>query len=152
MIRRTLPAALALTAALTGCGSNPEPAAAPPPTKSAAPLPLLIRGTFSLELPKFIWSEETHTCAGMGGYDDIAGGTQVLVTDPAGVNLAVGALDDGQPVIDPDDDSRATSCLFEFEVPNVPSGKGIYGIEVGRRGKVQYKEADLGEKLSLSLG
>lgn len=151
---RLLLPALLLTAALVGCASDsePEPAGKPSPsTSSRASLPLLVRGTFSLELPNFIWSETTHTCVGRAAHDDIAANTQVLVTDPAGTNLAIGQLGAGQPVMNPDDATRADSCMFTFDIPNVPSGKGIYGIEVSNRGKVQFKEADLRDRITLGL-
>ncbi|MBM0274148.1 hypothetical protein [Micromonospora tarensis] len=151
--RLLLPAAL-LAAALAGCSSDTEPATAAPTTSatpSRAPLPLLVRGTFTLELPNFVWSESTHTCAGSESHDDIQVGTQVIVTDPAGVNIAVGNLGEGQPVTDPNDSTRATSCLFLFDIANVPSGKGIYGIEVSNRGKVQFKETDLRDRVALGL-
>lgn len=145
-----LPAVL-LAAALTGCSSNggSEPGAKPEPSTSRAPLPLLVRGTFSLELPNFIWNP--GVCAGRGAHDDITAGTKVVVTDNTGATVAVGALDQGQPVLNPDDGTRAESCMFTFEIADVPSGRGFYGVEVSNRGKVQFKEADLGSPLQLGL-
>ncbi|WP_194821320.1 hypothetical protein [Micromonospora sp. S-DT3-3-22] len=154
MTPRHLTALTAAVLLLAGCGGDPEPKSQASPTPAAtsrAPLPLLVRGTFTLERSTFAWSEKTQVCAGMGGHDDIAGGAQVIITDPAGVNLAVGKLDVGQPLIDPTDATRATSCLFTFKIPGVPSGKGIYGVEVSRRGKVQFNEVDLGKPISLGL-
>ncbi|WP_281901932.1 hypothetical protein [Micromonospora humidisoli] len=138
--------ALALAAVvLAGCGSDPEPKsqASPSTATTRAPLPLLVRGTFTLELPNFGWSSQTNICAGTGGHDDIAGGTKVVVTDNTGTIVGVGALDQGQPQTDPEDRTRADSCLFQFTVKDVPSGKGFYSIEVSNRGKVQSKESDL---------
>lgn len=147
-------AAVVLTAvALTGCAGDPKPAAAPTPAAatSRAPLPITVRGTFTLERPNFVWSETTHQCAGQRAADDIRAGSQIIVTDPAGVNVAVGELDTGQPVMDTTDPNRAASCLFQFRVPNVPSGKGIYGVEVAGRGKVQFPEAQLAASIALGL-
>ncbi|WP_420124378.1 hypothetical protein [Nakamurella sp.] len=146
MTPRHLTALTAAVLLLAGCGGDPKPTAAPTPSSaptSRAPLPLLVRGTFTLELPNFIWSEATNVCAGTGGHDDLAGGTKVVVTDNTGTIVGVGALDPGQPQTDPEDRSRADSCLFQFTIKDVPSGKGFYSIEVSNRGKVQFKETDL---------
>ncbi|MBQ1060060.1 hypothetical protein [Micromonospora sp. C41] len=143
----------ALLLALTGCADGGgEPAAESAPATSPPPRAnLLVRGTFTLTLPDFGWSEKTLQCAGRGGYSDLQAGTQVIVTDPAGVNLGIGRLETGQPQVDPEDPHRATECLFTFQVPDVPSGKGIYGVEVANRGKVQFKESDLGDVIALTL-
>lgn len=83
-------------------------------------------------------------CYGTGGYEDIEGGAQVVVSDAAGATLALGKLGAGQSV-------GAGECRFAIRV-TVPAGKGFYSIAVGRRPPLQYAEADLARPLTLGLG
>lgn len=88
----------------------------------------------------------TDDCSsGTGGYDDIHEGASVVIYDAAGKKLAVGSLDAGK--------ERGTSglCLFDFEVSDVPSGVGPYGVEVSSRGQVTFKE-DQADNIVISLG
>ncbi len=84
------------------------------------------------------------SCVGTKGYDDLRGGAQVVVSDAAGVSLAVTQLSSGES-------TAPTNCVFGFSI-SVPSGKGVYGIQIGHRDKVQYNEADLKKPLALSIG
>ncbi|MEU0078512.1 hypothetical protein ABZY58_11500 [Micromonospora tulbaghiae] len=151
-------ATVALTAAVllaAGCTGQPAPGSSPTaatPTASRPPLPLTVRGTFTLPLPHFTWRESTLTCEGWRTHASVRAGAQVTVSDPAGVVLGTaGQLDAGQPVVDPDDATRATACLFAFTVAGVPAGKGTYGVTVADRGKVLVPEAKLSETLTLGL-
>lgn len=83
-------------------------------------------------------------CAGRGGYADIREGAAVTVTGPSGQVLGVGHLGKGRS-------TSQYSCRFPFTV-SVSPGQGFYGIEVARRGKVQYAEGDLAGPLALTLG
>lgn len=84
-------------------------------------------------------------CAGKGGYADIRAGAQVVITDSAGATIAIGSLDAGSV------DGRG--CVLPFSVPNVPAGKGFYGIEVSHRGGLKYEEAEFSTRnLDLTLG
>lgn len=88
-------------------------------------------------------------CAGTGGYSDMRAGTQVTVTDPAGTVVAVGQLGVG----DRRGDTTGTRCAFPFEVAGVPGGHAFYGVEVSRRGRLQYTEAQVRDApLALELG
>jgi hypothetical protein len=85
-----------------------------------------------------------NTCDSMSsGYDDITKGAGVAVKDPAGKTVALGELSEGHNV--------DAGCAFLFTIKDVPSGLGIYGVEVTHRGVVQYKEATL-EKNGAVLG
>jgi hypothetical protein len=82
-------------------------------------------------------------CRGHSGYEDIAGGARVAVTNPAGDVIARSELATGQ--IEPG------QCVFSFRVRNVPDGQGTYGIEVAHRGIVKYSRDDAGRALELTL-
>jgi len=83
-------------------------------------------------------------CIGQGGYSDITGYNQVVVTDGSGKTVAIGQTTKGT--------SNGLACVYEFVVPNVPSGLGFYGVEVGHRGRVQYNEDQVRKGVKLSLG
>lgn len=147
---RILPAAAVLVAlALTGCSSeDADPPAAE--NSSSAPASRTVTGTLTLnDADGFTWSSETG-CVGDGGYDDIHGGTQVVITDSAGATVALGKLDQGK-LDGTIKGQTADQCKFTFAVPGVPTGKGFYGVEVGKRGRVQYPEQQLFSALALTL-
>lgn len=83
-------------------------------------------------------------CYGTGGYDDMRGGTQVVVKDAAGTTVAVGALETGIK-------QSSVECYFPFTVDDVPSGSAVYSLEVSHRGDFSFKEEDA-TSISLSLG
>jgi hypothetical protein len=94
------------------------------------------------------YSYSGQTCAGKGGYSDVRGGTQVVVTDAAGKAIAVTALATGRLF---SFDNQTTECVFDFET-TVPGGHTFYGVAVGKRGAVQYSATELGKPLRLILG
>lgn len=83
-------------------------------------------------------------CFGRGGYSDIAGGTQVIVTDSGGTTIALGRLGPGLPT--------SSGCIFEFVVTNVPTGHDFYGVEVGHRGRLTYDKDHIRQPIEQSLG
>lgn len=86
-------------------------------------------------------------CEGIGGYDDLVPGAQVILTDSASHTLALGSVGwatDSKP--------GATSCTLPFEVDKVPAGKRFYGVQIGHRGAVQYTEAQLKDGPALTIG
>ena len=90
-------------------------------------------------------SAEADCSSGKGGYDDIHKGASVVIYDADGKKLAVGALKSGKEL---GDDGL---CVFDFAVPDVPSGDGPYGVEVGTRGQVSFTE-DESDRIVISLG
>lgn len=87
----------------------------------------------------------TNDCAsGTGGYSDIQEGASVVIYDAGGKKIAVGSLKAGR-------DYEDGLCVFDFAVPDVPSGDGPYGVEVANRGQVTFKE-DGADSIVISLG
>lgn len=89
-------------------------------------------------------SAEDDCSSGTGGYNDIREGASVVVYDANDKKLAVGALEAGR-------DLDSGLCVFDFKVPDVPSGDGPYGVEVGNRGQVSFTE-DESDSIVISLG
>jgi hypothetical protein len=85
-------------------------------------------------------------CAMTGGYSDIREGAQVVVTDAASKTIALGQLSYGSW------DQNDARCIFLFSVTEVPAGHRFYGIEVSRRGRLQYTAEEISRPLALTLG
>jgi hypothetical protein len=154
-MRRRLAFIAALPLLATAACGGQEPAAkpaTPSPSKSEV---FQVTGKFYLSLADFTWDEDPPVCAGSGGYDDLALGAQVVVSDPAGTTVAVGSVTESIPITEWDDDAEdylATACTLRFLVTGVPAGKGFYGIEVSHRGRLQYSEAQARKELELTIG
>lgn len=127
----------------------------------------IITGT--LVINEVIYGVEGQPCAGENGYNDIHGGTQIVVKDNTGTIIATGALEQGKGV-KPDmnaellklheqigtESGRGTplECKFAVTIENVPKSN-FYMIEIGRRRAMTYKAEELQQnnwKLELSLG
>lgn len=130
-------------------GNKPTTAAAKPAVVAAAPKALTVTGSIRLKFGGFTWDQ--NSCTGKGGYDDIAVGAGVTVTDNTGAVIALGRIISALPDI-PFEETTAVGCDLYFEVDKVPAGKGFYGVEVTHRGSVKFDEADLAQPLALSLG
>jgi hypothetical protein len=87
---------------------------------------------------------EGAVCFVSGVFPDIATGTAVIITDASATTVAIGALSAGT--------GDSNVCVFRFAVPNVPAGKGFYGVEVASRGRVQFTEAEMRSGVRLTLG
>lgn len=137
--------ALVLVAALAGCSGAGKPA-----PSSSSPTSWTVDGTLELHTTSLgggsledIMSGKVP-CKGAGGYDDIAAGAQVTVTDETGKVVGVGNLAGGRY-----GDSGA--CLFTFEVDGVQPGRPFYGVEVSHRGVVRF-QGDAVKEPKLTLG
>lgn len=84
-------------------------------------------------------------CESFGKNTDVKTGTQVVVTDGASKTVALGAIvGDGRS-------GEGTVCNFRFEVPSVPGGLGIYGVEIKGHGRVEYTEVQMRAGVSMSI-
>lgn len=148
--QRTI-AAVVLAAALAACSSSAAtPPAAPtshaPPTHTA-PSTVALVGSMSLTTAES-WTSGGHLnvgdrCRSEAGYDDIAPGAEVVISDDAGRTLAITQLGAGHI-------SQGFNCRFPFRT-RVPAGKGFYGIEVTHRGVIKFPERAIGHVV-LTLG
>ena len=89
------------------------------------------------------------------GYDDIRGGTPVVLRDETGAVIATSYLREGEytwapavwqpegPFIFRDaGDPTWGSCIFRFTLPAVPESE-FYEFEIGRRGRVVHSHAEM---------
>lgn len=143
-------AVVAAVAMLTGCGGGSG--AKPPATSTSKTVDAIqVRGTLILNTTSLTggsledMSSGAAACRGSSGYDDIAGGAQVTVTDETSKVVGIGALDPGQY------NRVSSNCLFTFTVSGVTPGRPFYGIEIAHRGIIRFQGTDI-ESPSLTLG
>ncbi|MCZ2525374.1 hypothetical protein [Streptomyces sp. HB2AG] len=105
--------------------------------------PFTARGTLTLSDTDG-YTALGETCLGEGGYDDIAYGAPVTVSDAAGTVVAVGSLDLGE-VTD-------SGCSFPFTVEDVPGGAKFYTVEVSHRGGLTKTAGEMRDELAFTLG
>ncbi|GLZ29758.1 hypothetical protein Lesp02_19480 [Lentzea sp. NBRC 105346] len=77
------------------------------------------------------------------GYDDVRVGAQVVITNQQNAVLGATSL------------KAKGVCLFEFSIPEIPSGERMYGVHVGNsnRGIIWKTEAEArSEGFHLTLG
>lgn len=120
---------------------------------SLGPKTFTASGTLTLAQTAFV-SDISAPCEGKDGYADIRQGTQVKISDGSGKVIAIGTLGAGKgSSILGDTYSRKTitHCTFAFEVEDVPAGEAIYGVEVSRRGVINFT-AENADKIALTLG
>ncbi|WP_166390346.1 hypothetical protein [Nocardioides ochotonae] len=133
--------AVATALSLAACGEGEEAGGAAPAAE-AEPESFTARG--SLKLTSGSVERAGDVCYGSDGFDDIAGGAQVVVRDAAGESVALGELDEGTP-------AGAVQCVFTFAVRDVPAGDSVYSAEVAGRGEVSFTP-DEAFALTLTLG
>ena len=135
--------ALLLLAAmsLVGCGAGTDAKASAAKPKPKEPTSLTVKGHLTL-IDSAITRYE-GACSGSGGFGDIAGGAEVVVRDGKGVKVGLGHLGTGKA-------DGPVTCVFPFTVMDVPTGGGIYSVEVTHRGEISFKAADA-ETVALSL-
>lgn len=77
-----------------------------------------------------------------GGYDGVAAGTEVEITDAGSKTIALASLGGGHATKD--------GCEFPWTT-KVPTGKGFYGASVGGKGVVKLSEAEMRQPVALSV-
>ena len=92
-------------------------------------------------------------CLSDDGYDDVAAGTQVVVTGADGATPGLGELGPGGLRGEDGESVFQARCDVELAVLHVPAGEDFYGVSVGRHGVVLLTEAELRSgPVALTLG
>ena len=134
-----LPASVVLLAALSGCGSETEQAAAAPETPAAAET-FTADITLTSSTPVTLGYEAGDSCTGMGN-GSMAGGKRYTV-EAKGETIEHGELPDGVAV---DAADGTVDCEFAFTV-DLPSGLGYYTVDLGEfQGHFEASEEELAE-------
>lgn len=82
-------------------------------------------------------------CSGEGGFDDLAGGANVVVKDGDGGIIGTGSLSPGTPIDPtPEDEYDFTYCEFEFDAP-LAEEADFYTVEIAGRGGPTYSQAEM---------
>lgn len=111
---------------------------------NAEPRSFVLHGAIDLKRVG-VASDGAGGCRGFRAYNDIGPGTTVTVYDSTGDVVALGALEKGVLV--------DLACRFEFHVEHVPTGSPGYTVEVGHRGKLTYRAAEVRNSwVRLTLG
>lgn len=92
---------------------------------------------------------EGGKCTAAQGYDDIAEGADVTVTDAKGATVGTEPLRAGSLHFI---DNSNVWCNFLFVISDIPPGRKFYTLAIGQRDPKQLTEADLGGSLSLQIG
>jgi hypothetical protein len=137
----------------------PSPTVVPSPTSVPTPVPtetsgeigddtFRVVGAFTLvgtQGEEFL-SLGSAGCLGLGGYDDVTVGSQIVVRNENDTIIATAMLE-------PDPTSSDDECQMQFIV-DVPDAT-FYSFEMGRRGAIVYSKQEMEEngwRISLSLG
>lgn len=107
-----------------------------PGTPTSPPATFTLSGTLTLKQAsddlrsgKPAIASTPRGCHGTGSYSDLSAGTAVIVKDPAGRQVAVGALEAGRLA-----EGGTNSCAMPFSVPDVPRDLPSYSVTISRRG------------------
>lgn len=134
--------------------ASPNRASAPQATTTASVQ--TISGVVRLRQRMHEELREIGPCTGYDGFDDIHGGTDIVVRDGAGAILAAGALGPGEYVESDavNADTLIFHCLFPFTLEGIPTSD-FYVISIGRRGDLTYTHEELvalSWEVELSIG
>jgi len=131
---------------------EPVPQPGTPPT--SPPSAFTLSGTLTLKqasddlrFGKPAIASTARGCQGTGSYSDLSTGTAVIIKDPAGRQVAVGALKAGRLA-----EGDTNSCAMPFSVPDVPRGLPSYSVTISRRGTHVSTPDQAQAGIALSIG
>lgn len=90
-------------------------------------------------------STDGTTCSGKNGYDDLAAGATINITDSGSATVALGQLQAGKW-------DSTHGCVMTWSVSGVPTGKKFYGIAIGHRAAIKIPEAEMHQLVALTIG
>lgn len=124
------------------------PPTGPPPVESST---FTLSGTLTVnQTPDDHGKDIAATslgCEGAGSYSDLSAGTAVIVRDPEGRQVAVGALRAGHLA-----DGNSNSCVMTFSVPDVPRDLASYSVTISHRGTLVKTLDEALAGIALSIG
>lgn len=154
---RFVPIALMVAGMATGCASDTDGEARAPGESET----MTVSGTITVlsEGAGDVWGEPEdyngEPCEPDDGFDDINDGAQVVVYDKDGTKVGLGAVGEGVTIYDSREGSGARKwpfeCVLPFTVTDVPKSEGIYSLEIGSRGQVEFTPEEAGN-IRLTLG
>jgi hypothetical protein len=108
---------------------------------------MTVRGTVTIRDMSSVTvsSLDGVSCGGTDGYDDLAAGGAVNITDAGAATVAIGHLDAGKY-------DSAHGCVLPWTVSSVPTGKGFYGVAVGHRAAIKVPEAQMRQVVAMTIG
>lgn len=131
---------------------EPVPQPGTPPT--SPPATFTLSGTLTLKQAsadlrngKQAIASTSQGCQGTGSYADLSAGTAVIVKDPAGRQVAVGALKAGRLA-----GGDTNSCAMPFSVPDVPRDLPSYSVTISHRGTHVSTPDQARAGIALSIG
>ena len=127
-----------LATALVACGGTASSTTSTTEATTTTTPTETLRG--SIELRQGTAREE-EPCAGRDGYDDMAGGAQVVVRNGDGDIIATTRLDPGVQILVEGMDNF-WYCTFTFEA-ELPPDESFYTVEVSHRGELSYSAAEM---------
>ena len=107
-----------------------------------------LSGTVLLVDSTYYGARPGSRCSGEGGYGDLDGGAQVVLTDDSGTTLSTGRLSGGE--------FDGLGCVFSFALEDVTRAD-FYSLAIagGQRGQLQYSYEELADadwSVQLSVG
>lgn len=137
---------------LTGCANTntPQSGASQIKAQQAVAPTLTIHGILTLTTGQFMWND-TALCWGDGGYDDIAIGSPITITDETGTVIGIGHIDTSQASEFAPDFTMPGRCTFGIMAKNIPANHDFYGVEVAHRGAVKYTKTDLANSITMTI-
>lgn len=142
-----LTAIVVTTLAVAGCSSSE--ATGKGSSAATASETLTAAGSIRVRVGGMDERVEGAACNAADGYDDVAEGADVVVTDAQGATVGTAPLRAGTLKFI---DNTNVWCNFTFIVKDIPAGGKFYKLTAGQRDPKQLTESDLHSSIQLQIG